>query len=71
MIRLEGVDLLLEQLLLVDLLLVDLTDEIILVLNPVSLLLLSLIGLELKKLLLFLLGSHLLDVLSDELVYVA
>ena len=71
MIRLEGVDLLLEQLLLVDLLLVDLTDEIVLVLNPVPLLLLSLISLELKKLLFFLLGSHLLDVLSDELVYVA
>ena len=71
MIRLEGVDLLLEQLLLVDLLLVDLADEIVLVLYPVSLLLLGLISLELKKLLLFLLGSHLLDVLSDELVYVA
>ena len=71
MIRLEGVDLLLEQLLLVDLLLVDLADEIVLVLDPVSLLLLSLISLELKKLLLFLLGSHLLDVLSDKLVYVA
>ena len=62
---------LLEQLLLVDLLLVDLADEIVLVLYPVSLLLLGLISLELKKLLLFLLGSHLLDVLSDELVYVA
>ncbi len=62
---------LLEQLLLVDLLLVDLADEIVLVLDPVPLLLLSLISLELKKLLLFLLGSNLLDVLSDKLVYVA